>query len=40
MVSNKWLKNSPILAISKKTERKYIYEGNHGMAALLDSNVG
>ena len=33
------LKNPIILAISKKTERAYIYEGNHRMAALLDNNV-
>ena len=33
------LKNPVVLAISKKTERAYIYEGNHRMAALLDNNV-
>ena len=33
------LRNPIILAISKKTERAYIYEGNHRMAALLDNNV-
>ena len=32
-------RNPIILAISKKTERAYIYEGNHRMAALLDNNV-
>ena len=35
----KGLKNPVVLAISKKTERAYIYEGNHRMAALLDNNV-
>ena len=33
------LRNPIILAESKKTERAYIYEGNHRMAALLDNNV-
>ena len=33
------LKNPVVLAISKKTERAYIYEGNHRMAALLDNNI-
>ena len=33
------LKNPIILAISKKIEQAYIYEGNYRMAALLDNNV-
>ena len=33
------LKNPVVLAISKKTERAYICEGNHRMVALLDDNV-
>ena len=31
------LKNPIILAISKKTEQAYIYEGNNCMAAMLET---
>ena len=33
------LKNPVVLAIRKSTERAYICEGNHRMAALLDNNI-